>query len=136
MEISGERLKLPALVHSLDRRLFFNMITPLSTFICGSQDSGKSHMLSYLLENCLTGSDAAVLPCLLISMLFYYDTFISDDGGSLCEAAFLGSLCGIYIYVLYSPINIAIIRASLTHSSLYRLLRLTPSEENIPAPEC
>jgi len=121
METSGEGLKLPASVHSPDRRLFFNMATPSSTFICGSQGSGKSHTLSCLLENCLTGSDAAVLPRPLTSLLFHYDTFISDDGGSPCEAAFLGSLRGIRVRVLCSPTNIATIRVSLTHFSLNRL---------------
>ncbi|CAG8983569.1 hypothetical protein HYALB_00009889 [Hymenoscyphus albidus] len=74
-----------------DPRLFFNIAAPSSTFICGSQGSGKSHTLSCLLENCLSTSDASTLPHPLTGLVFHYDTFISDDGGSPCEAAFLSS---------------------------------------------
>jgi len=42
-----------------DPRIFFNVASPSSTFICGSQGSGKSHTLSCLLENCLAHSDAS-----------------------------------------------------------------------------
>ncbi|RDL33071.1 Uncharacterized protein BP5553_08510 [Venustampulla echinocandica] len=74
-----------------DPRIFFNVAAPSSTFICGSQGSGKSHTLSCLLENCLSRSDAGPLPKPLTGIVFHYDTFISDDGGSPCEAAFLSS---------------------------------------------
>ncbi|CAN9170184.1 unnamed protein product [Alternaria alternata] len=49
---------LPPIQAHADRRLFFNVTTPSSIFICGSQGSGKSHTLSCLLENCLAISDA------------------------------------------------------------------------------
>jgi hypothetical protein len=61
-----------------DPRVFFNISAPSSTFICGSQGSGKSHTLSCLLENCLMPSDVNVLPMPLAGLVFHYDTFISD----------------------------------------------------------
>ncbi|KAI1934078.1 hypothetical protein LOZ66_006171 [Ophidiomyces ophidiicola] len=82
-----------------DPRLFFNVTSPSSTFICGSQGSGKSHTLSCMLENCLIPSKAGHLPHPLTGVLFHYDTFISDNGGSPCEAAFLSSnhaVTGVY----------------------------------------
>jgi hypothetical protein len=85
---------------SLDPRLFFNVTAPSSTFICGSQGSGKSHTRSCLLEGCLIPSDAGKLPKALTGLVFHYDTFISDDGGSPCEAAFLGSDHQIKVRVL------------------------------------
>ena len=96
-----------------DERLFFNVTAPSSIFICGSQGSGKSHTLSCLLENCLTQSDAAVLPKPLSTLVFHYDTFISDDGGSPCEAAYLSSLSGVRVRVICAPTNINTIRVSL-----------------------
>ncbi|KAF2437204.1 hypothetical protein P171DRAFT_506491 [Karstenula rhodostoma CBS 690.94] len=98
-----------------DKRLFFNVTAPSSIFICGSQGSGKSHTLSCLLENCLTPSDAAVLPKPLSAILFHYDTFISDDGGSPCEAAFLSSLPGARVRVVCAPTNIRTIRRTYEH---------------------
>lgn len=95
-----------------DRRLFFNVTTPSSIFICGSQGSGKSHTLSCLLENCLADSDAAILPRPLSALLFHYDTFISDDGGSPCEAAYLASLSGVQVRVVCAPTNIRTIQVS------------------------
>jgi hypothetical protein len=94
-----------------DPRLFFNITTPSSTFICGSQGSGKSHTLSCLLENCLSHSDASELPRPLSGIVFHYDTFISDDGGSPCEAAFLASNPNIKVSVLCAPTNIRTIQA-------------------------
>ncbi|CBF82244.1 uncharacterized protein ANIA_05250 [Aspergillus nidulans FGSC A4] len=67
-----------------DPRLFFN------------------HTLSCLLEGCLIPSAAGQLHNPLTAVVFHYDTFIGDQGGSPCEAAFLatspkcpseGSLC-------------------------------------------
>ncbi|KFY05163.1 hypothetical protein O988_00214 [Pseudogymnoascus sp. VKM F-3808] len=88
-----ENLKSEGPSHSSvqDPRIFFNVAAPSSTFICGSQDSGKSHTLSCLLENCLIPSDANRLPRPLTGLVFHYDTFICDAGGSPCEAAFLSS---------------------------------------------
>ena len=95
-----------------DPRIFYNVATPSSTFICGSQGSGKSHTLSCLLENCLSPSDAGPLPKPLTGIVFHYDTFISDEGGSPCEAAFLSSNPQIQVRVLCSPSNIHTIRVS------------------------
>jgi DNA replication protein DnaC len=98
--------------NNTDKRLFFNVTTPSSIFICGSQGSGKSHTLSCLLENCLVDSDATVLPRPLSALLFHYDTFISDDGGSPCEAAFLASLPGVRVRIICAPTNLSTIRVS------------------------
>ncbi|KAK2593614.1 hypothetical protein QQS21_008702 [Conoideocrella luteorostrata] len=100
-----------------ESRLFFNTMIPSSTFICGSQGSGKSHTLSCLLENCLVPSAAAVLPNPLTALVFHYDTFISDDGGSPCEAAYLASIPGITVRVLCAPTNFATIKR--TYSRLH-----------------
>ncbi|KJK84988.1 hypothetical protein H633G_11182 [Metarhizium anisopliae BRIP 53284] len=47
---------------------------------------------------------------LTATLVFHYDAFISDDGGSPCEAAFLASLGGIRARVLCSPSNLSTIR--------------------------
>ncbi len=99
--------------HGRDPRVFFNVASPSSTFICGSQGSGKSHTLSCMLENCLLPSRAAKLPHPLTGLVFHYDTFISDDGGSPCEAAFLSDPA-IKVRVLCSPANVRNIQVSLT----------------------
>lgn len=89
-----------------DRRLFFNVSSPSSTFICGSQGSGKSHTLSCLLEACLIPSKASRLLNPLTAVVFHYDTFICDNGGSPCEAAFLASHANVNIRVLCAPTNL------------------------------
>lgn len=99
-------------VKERDARVFFNTSSPSSTFICGSQGSGKSHTLSCLLENALFPSTANSLPHPLTGLVFHYDTFISDDGGSPCEAAFLSSNRGIKVRVFCAPTNIATIQVS------------------------
>ncbi|CAI7609417.1 unnamed protein product [Penicillium viridicatum] len=93
-----------------DPRLFFNVSSPSSTFICGSQGSGKSHTLSCILEGCLISSAAGRLSNPLTAVVFHYDTFICDDGGSPCEAAFLASHSNIKVRVLCAPTNIRTIR--------------------------
>jgi len=98
--------------NSQDPRIFFNVTAPSSTFICGSQGSGKSHTLSCLLENCLSSSKAGKLPKPLTGIVFHYDNFVSDDGGSPCEAAFLSSNPKIKVRVLCSPTNIRTIQVS------------------------
>jgi hypothetical protein len=65
-----------------DPRIFFNVSSPSSTFICGSQGSGKSHTLSCILEGCLIPSKAGRLLNPLTAIVFHYDTFICDNGGS------------------------------------------------------
>lgn len=52
--------------------LHFNIAAPSSTFICGSQGSGKSHSLSCILENCLFSSEANELPRPLTGIVFHY----------------------------------------------------------------
>ena len=42
----------------------------------------------------------------LIAIMFYYDTFIYDNGGSPYEAAFLVSYININIRVLCAPTNL------------------------------
>jgi hypothetical protein len=91
-------------------RLFYNVATPSSTFICGSQGSGKSHTLSCLLENCLLQSSANTLPSPLAGIVFHYDTFMSDHTGAACEAAYLSSSQGIKVRVLCPPSNVAVLR--------------------------
>ncbi|KAI9745243.1 MAG: hypothetical protein M1818_001521 [Claussenomyces sp. TS43310] len=93
-----------------DPRVFFNVAAPSSVFICGSQGSGKSHTLSCLLENCLLASSAGKLPKPLTGIVFHYDTFISDDGGSPCEAAFLSSNPNIKVRVLCAQTNVRTIQ--------------------------
>lgn len=92
--------------------LYYNIAAPSSTFICGSQGSGKSHTLSCLLENCLIPSVANELPRPLTGIVFHYDTFISDAGGSPCEAAFLSTNKNLSVRVLCAPTNVATIRKS------------------------
>ncbi|TVY92411.1 hypothetical protein LAWI1_G004174 [Lachnellula willkommii] len=92
-----------------DKRLFFNIASPSSTFICGSQGSGKSHTLSCLLENSMFPSIANQLPHPLTGLVFHYDPFMFDDRGSPCEAAFLSSHKGVKVRVLCAPTNIATI---------------------------
>jgi hypothetical protein len=100
-----------------DPRVFHNVTTPMSTFICGSQGSGKSHTLSCLLENCMVSSPAAVLPRPLTGVVFHYDTFTSDTGGSPCEAAYLSSNSNVRVRVLCAPTNVQTIKVRVTQGS-------------------
>ncbi|TGO33330.1 hypothetical protein BHYA_0252g00110 [Botrytis hyacinthi] len=96
------------LINSDDRkdpRLFYNIAAPFSTFICGSQGSGKSHTLSCLLENCLANSSASKVKKPLSALLFHYDAFIGDVKGTPCEAAYLASNPDIKVRVLCPPTN-------------------------------
>ncbi|KXX78846.1 hypothetical protein MMYC01_204026 [Madurella mycetomatis] len=93
-----------------DPRIFWNIAAPSSFFICGSQGSGKSHTLSCLLENALAPCTANVLPRPLTGIIFHYDTFISDSGGSPCEVAWLSSNTDIKVRVLCPPTNIRTIQ--------------------------
>lgn len=95
-----------------DPRIFYNIAAPSSVFICGSQGSGKSHSLSCLLENCLVPSDANTLPRPLTGLVFHYDSFISENAGSPCEAAYLSSAKGVKVRVLCSPTNTGQIKVS------------------------
>lgn len=93
-----------------EQLLYYNVAAPSSTFICGSQGSGKSHTLSCLLEDCLVPSDANELPRPLTGVAFHYDTFVSDTAGSPCEAAFLSCHPGVKVRVLCAPTNVAFIQ--------------------------
>lgn len=93
-----------------DPRVFWNIAAPSSFFICGSQGSGKSHTLSCLLENAMAPCEANVLPHPLTGIVFHYDTFISDAGGSPCEVAWLSSNPKIKVRVLCPPTNIRTMR--------------------------
>ncbi|KAJ5520824.1 hypothetical protein N7463_001277, partial [Penicillium fimorum] len=101
-----------------DPRLFFNVSSPSSTFICGSQGSGKSHTLSCILEGCLICSKAGRLLNPLTAVVFHYDTFICDDGGSPCEAAFLASHLNIKVRVLCAPTNLLTIQKTYSRFNI------------------
>lgn len=88
-----------------DPRVFLNVNAPWSTFICGSQGSGKSYTLSCMLENCLIASELGQLPSPLAAIVFHYDTFTSYGSKQLCEAAYLCS-AGVPVKVLVSPTNL------------------------------
>ena len=88
-----------------DDRLFLNTNTPWSTFICGSQGSGKSHTLSCILENALLqGSRLGKLPNPLAGIVFHYDKFTGFSSSQTCEAVYLCSK-GIPVNVLVAPTN-------------------------------
>lgn len=104
--ITGGSLESVNPAEKLKSRVFYNVADPTSTFICGSQGSGKSHTLSTFLENCLISSKANQLPHPLTGLVFHYDTFISDTGGMPCEAAYLSSHQGVSVRVLCAPSNL------------------------------
>ena len=87
-----------------DTRIFFNVNTPSSTFLCGSQGSGKSHTLSCMLEAALQPSKLGDLPQPLSAIVFHYDRFRSYASKQICEAAHLCS-SGIPVRILVSPAN-------------------------------
>ncbi|KAL9028993.1 MAG: hypothetical protein Q9196_002714 [Gyalolechia fulgens] len=91
-------------VANYDPRIFLNVNAPWSTFICGSQGSGKSYTLSCILENCLIPSQLGKLPNPLAAIVFHYDSFTSYGSKQLCEAAYLCS-SGVPVKVLVSPTN-------------------------------
>jgi len=90
--------------HQNDRRIFLNVNTPWSAFICGSQGAGKSHTLSCMLESCILPSQVSELSRPLAAMVFHYDRFTSDISNQVCEAAFLCS-SGTPVRVLVSATN-------------------------------
>ncbi|KAJ5471827.1 hypothetical protein N7539_008770 [Penicillium diatomitis] len=101
-----------------DPRLFFNVSSPSSVFICGSQGSGKSHTLSCLLEGCLIPSKAGRLLSPLTAVVFHYDAFICDGGGSPCEAAFLSSHPNLKVRVLCAPTNLRTIKGTYSRFNI------------------
>ncbi|KAG5914687.1 hypothetical protein E4U42_000362 [Claviceps africana] len=111
--------------------LHYNVTAPSSTFICGSQGSGKSHTLSCLLENCLLASDANTLPNPLTGVVFHYDAFSSDESGQPCEAAHLSSNPDVSVRVLCAPTNVAQIRSTYAHLKNVHVQELRLSERNL-----
>ncbi|KAI1497589.1 hypothetical protein F5X99DRAFT_396303 [Biscogniauxia marginata] len=116
-----------------DPRVFYNVTTPTSFFICGSQGSGKSHSLSCILESCLIPSEnLGRLPNPLTGIVFHYDNYISDENSTPCEAAYIASDPRVKVRVLCSPTNINTIRN--TYSSIENVtveeLRLDESDLN------
>lgn len=98
-----------------DQRLFLNINTPWSAFICGSQGSGKSHTLSCMLEMALMPSKLGELPQPLAGIVFHYDKFTGPPSSQVCEAAYLCSL-GIPVRVLVSETNL--VRMEKAYSDL------------------
>lgn len=111
-----------ALNSSLEKDLVYaNLTAPWSTFICGSQGSGKSHTLSCLLENALISpSRTGTLNHPMTALVFHYDKFVGYYGSQVCEAAYLCS-AGIPVRVLVSPSNLHAMQ------NLYALPQLSPS---------
>lgn len=84
--------------------ILLNTNAPSSTFICGSQGSGKSHTLSCILEICLYASPAiGKLPSPLAGVVFHNSSHTGS--GIVCEAAHLASLDGMSVDVLVSRSN-------------------------------
>ncbi|PGH32088.1 hypothetical protein GX50_05157 [[Emmonsia] crescens] len=84
--------------------VYANINAPWSTFICGSQGSGKSHTLSCMLENSLLHpSETGSLSSPLTGLVLHYDKFTGVDTGQLCEAAYLSSK--LPVRVLVAPSN-------------------------------
>nr|POE49002.1 putative di- and tripeptidase dug2 [Quercus suber] len=82
--------------------IMLNVNAPNSTFICGSQGSGKSYTLSTILESCLLSNPAAgTLVAPVAGVVFHFDT---DSGAAIAEAANLCSR-GIPVRVLVSKSN-------------------------------
>ncbi|KAJ5773218.1 hypothetical protein N7457_008114 [Penicillium paradoxum] len=90
---------------SEDDLVYTNVSAPWSTFICGSQGSGKSHTLSCILEGSLIKpSPAGRLSSPLAGLVVHYDKFTAFSSTQLCEAAYLHS-SNIPVRVLVSPTN-------------------------------
>ncbi|EEQ35583.1 conserved hypothetical protein [Microsporum canis CBS 113480] len=86
--------------------IYTNINAPWSTFICGSQGSGKSHTLACMLENSLlVPSKTGKVSSQLTGLVLHYDKFTGMETGQLCEAAYLCS-AGIPVRVLVSPSNL------------------------------
>lgn len=113
---SNELETKPGPAKETDGLVYANISAPWSTFICGSQGSGKSHTLSCLLENTLLApSKTGRLQNPLAGIVFHYDKFTNFSTTQLCEAAYLCS-GGVPVRVLVSPSNFK------TMERLYRTL--------------
>ncbi|KAL8947005.1 MAG: hypothetical protein Q9222_006665 [Ikaeria aurantiellina] len=111
-----------------DDRIFLNMNTPFSTFVCGSQGSGKSHTLSCVLEMALLESDLGKLPQPLTGIVFHYDKH-AGLSKQLCEAAYLSS-SGIPVTVLVTPSNYQPMKSA--YENLPRLTHDQPKPRVLP----
>lgn len=110
----------------INNLMYANITAPWSTFICGSQGSGKSHTLSCMLENMLlTPSKTGTLHRPLAGIIFHYDKFTNFSTTQLCEAAYLCSH-GVPVRVLVSPSNF------MTMQKLYRNLPGLPAHAPKP----
>ncbi|KAG6242544.1 hypothetical protein E4U25_003575 [Claviceps purpurea] len=109
----------------------YNVAAPSSTFICGSQGSGKSHTLSCMLENCLLESDANTLPKPLTGIVFHYDAFSSDGNGQPCEAAHLSSNPHVRVRVLCSPTNVGQMKITYGRFKNVEVQELRLSQRNL-----
>ncbi|KAI6794709.1 hypothetical protein KC361_g5435 [Hortaea werneckii] len=87
---------------SAEEPILYNVDAPNSTFLCGSQGSGKSYTLSCLLENCLVKDGRnGLLKTPVAGVVFNYDSDLSNvtaETASLCSR-------GIKVRVLVSPSN-------------------------------
>ncbi|KAJ5669577.1 hypothetical protein N7462_010647 [Penicillium macrosclerotiorum] len=95
--------------------VYMNSAAPWSTFICGSQGSGKSHTLSCLLENYLfPSSPVGHLTAPLSGVIFHYDRFTGFSNTQICEAAYLCS-SQIPVRVFVSPTNFLAMKKAYTN---------------------
>ncbi|KAJ5380853.1 uncharacterized protein N7496_003281 [Penicillium cataractarum] len=113
-----------------DSLVYTNTAAPWSTFICGSQGSGKSHTLSCLLENCLIpSSPAGRLTAPLAGVVFHYDKFTGFSSTQLCEAAYLCS-SQIPVRLLVSPTNFLSMKNAYTNlaglGNVSHMLKIEP----------
>ncbi|RAH70357.1 uncharacterized protein BO66DRAFT_451249 [Aspergillus aculeatinus CBS 121060] len=107
-----------------DRRMFFNISPPSSTFICGAQGSGRA-------TPCLAGN----LFSPLTGLVFHYDTFISDRAGSPCEAAFLSSHDDVECSYSRFDIEVAALQIDQSNLNTQRMLDLMAvGQESGPIP--
>ena len=95
-----------------DEPIMLNTNAPNSTFICGSQGSGKSYTLSVMLDNCLSKVGRGVLCNPLAGIAFHYD----KDSCGIAEAA--------YLCTRNIPVNVLISKSSAATGLLDRYLAL------------
>ena len=108
-----------------DSLVFLNMNEPFSTFICGSQGSGKSHTLSCMLEGALLRNNpVGNIEFPSAAMVFHYDQFSSHVASQVCEAAYLSSP-ELSVRVMVSPTN---------YNSMVKLYSNLPGLEGKPKP--
>lgn len=89
-------------ISSKDNAVFLNLTTSWSTFICGSQGSGKTNTVAHMLEMSLLPSAFGEHSSPFAGIVFHYDKSSAFSSSPTCEAA---SLCGlgISVQILVSP---------------------------------